>query len=184
MNYAEYMRKIQNTRSQIIGFQNGQDASLYTYKVQARAQSIELPSTATITNFSQIGGPIGNVFQTSQQTCSPTNAVCSSGYVGVVQARDTTRDAQQSVLGFKQFCAVSNDTPSSSPTSITIPCGIFLSTIYPSTVQTVCCSEDYGIKFTNPRELISTLGQQADLRKRFNLPPKLQGLRGPIVNNF
>ena len=183
MNYAVYMRKVQNTQSRTIGFQNGQDASLYTLKVQARAQSIVLPSSVT-TNFSQIGGPIGNVFETAQQTCSPTNAICSSGYVGVVQARDTTRDATTSVLGYSQFCAISNDVPSSSPTSITIPCGIFLSTIYPSTVKTTCCTDDYGIVFQGQNELISTLGQQAALRKRYNLPAKLQGLRGPVVNEF
>ena len=184
MNYAEYMRKVQNTKSQIIGFQNGQDASLVTLKAQARAQTVKTP-VAVATSFSKIGGTVGNIMQTSQQTSSPTSETCATGYRGVAQGTSTT-DATANVLGAKQRCAVCSDAPSSAPYSITIPCGIFIEPPKnaPGTVK--CCQKDSGqvVNTATKQELVNDLGRQATLRKAYNLPAKLQGLRGPVVNLF
>jgi hypothetical protein len=180
MNYAQYMRKIASNQRQLIGYQNGQDSSLQTHKVQARAQSVKTPSIVQ-TNFSKPGGTVGNILQTSQQTSSPTDQVCSSGYRSVTDGRDTT-DATASVMGAKVHCAVcSTDSPV--PYAVEIPCGIFIDPPSNAPGKTKCCLKDMGKLYTDPRELIEDQGRQSDLRKRYNLPSKLQGLRGPILTN-
>lgn len=184
MNYAEYMRKVNNTRSRTIGFQNGQDASLVTMKAQARAQTVKTP-VAVETSFSQIGGTVGNIMQTEQQNSSPTTATCATGYRGVSQGFATT-DATASVLGAKQGCAVCSDAPSSAPYSITIPCGIFIDPPKNAPGTLKCCQKDAGdvLSVATQAELVADVGRQATLRKAYNLPAKLQGLRGPVVNLF
>jgi hypothetical protein len=179
MNYAEYMRKLQSGRSQIIHSPSGQDASLVTLKQQARAQTIKTP-VAVETNFSQIGGAKGNILEATQQTCSPTSAVCSSGYKGVSQGFATT-DATGNVLGAAQHCAVCSDPPSSEPYAVEIPCGIFIAPPQNAPGKTVCCSKDMSVLFTNNQELVADQGRQQTLRQHFNLPSKLQGLRGGVV---
>jgi hypothetical protein len=184
MNYAEYMRKVQNTKSRTIGFQNGQDASLVTMKAQARAQTVKTPVAVT-TSFSKIGGTVGNIMQNSQQTSSPTSETCATGYRGVAQGYATT-DATGSVVGAAQYCAVSSDAPSSAPYSVTIPCGIFIDPPKNAPGTLKCCEDDGGVlvNSTTQAELIADVGRQATLRKAYNLPAKLQGLRGPVVNLF
>ncbi len=187
MNYAQYMRKIAAGQSKIIGFTNGQDASMATYKAQARANTVKTP-VAVETSFSQIGGTVGNILENSQQNSSPTSAVCSTGYRGVSNGLQTT-DATANVLGAAAHCAVCSDASSAEPYAIVIPCdvsGAFIPPVYnaPGSTNTdKWCATDPGIKFTNPRELIADQGRQSDLRQRFNLPNKLQGLRGPIVTS-
>ena len=175
------MRKIAAGQSKYIPFQNGQDASLNTYRVQARAQTVKTP-VAVETSFSQIGGTVANILQPSQQTASPTNEVCSTGYRGVSNGTQTT-DATANVIGAKVGCAVCSDTPSSNPQGVLIPCGIFINppSNAPGTSTAKCCVTDPGVKFTNTQELVSTEGKQSSLRQGYNLPSKLQGLRGPII---
>ena len=136
------MRKIQNTQSRVIGFQNGQDASLVTLKQQARAQSVPIPIPVA-TNFSKIGGSVGNIVAAPQQTDTPKgqktslevtankvgpptiNTVTLAGYRGVasgIASADTTGN----LIGAAQYCAVSSDARSSAPYSVVIPCGIFI----------------------------------------------------------
>ncbi len=195
MNYAMYMRKIAAGRTTTIGFQNGQDASLVTYKAQARANTVKTP-VAVATSFSQVGGSVGNILEGNQQNSSPTSAVCATGYQGVSQSQlTTTYDGTNAVIGAAQHCAVCSDAPSSEPYNIVIPCGIFIDPPntagiyvdppnYTSGSSTAkCCIKDPGILFTDNRELVADQGRQETLRKSFNLPSKLQGLRGPIVTN-
>lgn len=183
MNYAQYMRKVKSGQSQIIGFTNGQDASMVTYKAQAKAQTVKTP-VAVATSFSKVGGTVGNILQSDQQTSSPTSATCATGYSGVSQGFTTT-DATGSVLGAKQGCAVCSDAPSSAPYAITIPCGIFIDPVKNAPGNIECCSKDNGnvLNQVIQQQKIDTLGKQATLRTQYNLPSKLQGLRGPVVNS-
>jgi hypothetical protein len=194
MNYAEYLRRKQLERPQIIGFQNGQDASQVTLKAQALANTVKTP-VAVATSFSKIGGTVANIMEATQQTASPTGQSCASGYQGVSQGYQTT-DATANVIGYAQMCALSNSVNiSATPYAIEIPCcsNLPAANPYTSTVGvTICCQKDTGILYSNPAELISTCGQADALRQRFGqlntnvvgLPPQpngipknLQGLR-------
>jgi hypothetical protein len=169
MNYAELLRRQQKERSQIIGFQNGQDASQVTLKSQALANSVKTP-VAVETSFSKIGGTVANVTEATQQNSSPTAQTCASGYVGVSQGFQTT-DTAASLIGNAQFCALSNSfNISATPYQVEIPCAsnLPLANPYTSTVgATVCCQKDMGILFSNPAELIAVSGQAEALRQRF-----------------
>jgi len=181
MNYAQYMRKIAATRSKIIHSPTGDDASMVTLKAQARAQTVKTP-VAVQTSFSQIGGTVGNIMENNQQNSSPTSSVCSSGYQGVAQGFQTV-DATASVLGAAVNCAVCSDASSAAPYVVEVPCGIFLDppANAPGTSTAKCCVKDAGIIFKGNQELVTTQANQAELRSSFNLPRKLQGLRGPVV---
>jgi hypothetical protein len=200
MDYSTYMRKKRNTISRTIGFQNGQDASQVTFKNQAKAQSVHVPVPVE-TSFSKIGGTVGNIMEATQQTSSPTKQTCSSGYRGVSDGI-VNADKTANVMGAKQHCAVCSDAPSSAPYNIVIPCGIFIDPVsydpvIPGTTtnvpptfptpgnapgKTVCCSKDMSQLYRNNSELIADQGRQLALRRAYNLPSKLQSLRGPIVN--
>lgn len=175
------MRKIAANQPKYIPFQNGQDSSLQTLRVQARAQSVQTP-VAVETSFSRIGGTVANILRTSQQTASPTNAVCASGYRGVSNGTATV-NASASVIGAAQHCAVCSDTPSSNPVGITIPCGIFIDppSNAPGVSTARCCETDPGVVFMGNQELVALDGKQSDIRQGYNLPSKLQGLRGPVI---
>ena len=175
------MRKIAATRSKTIHSPSGDDASMVTLRAQARAQTVKTP-VAVQTSFSQIGGTVGNIMQTEQQNSSPTTAVCSSGYQGVAQGFQTV-DATASVLGEAVHCAVCSDASSAAPYTVEIPCGIFIDppANAPGTSTSKCCVKDPGIRFQGNQELVTTEGNEATLRKRFNLPRKLDGLRGPVA---
>ena len=179
MNYAEYMRKIQSTQPTIIHSPSGQEASLVTYKQQARSQTVKTP-IAVETNFSKIGGAKANILEATQQNSSPTSAVCASGYKGVSQGYATT-DATANVLGAAQGCAVCADPPSSEPYAVVIPCKPFIAPPQPTPGKTICCKKDMSILFTDNSELVADQGRQQTLRQKYNLPSKLQGLRGPVV---
>jgi hypothetical protein len=180
MNYAQYMRKISATRSKIIHSPSGDDASMVTHRAQARAQTVKTP-IAVQTSFSQIGGTVGNIMQIDQQNSSPTTAVCSLGYQGVAQGFQTV-DATASVLGAAVNCAVCSDPSSAEPYIVEVPCGIFIDppANAPGTSTAKCCVKDPGILFQGNQELVTTKGNEASLRQRFNLPRKLDGLRGPV----
>ena len=180
------MRKIAATRPKIIHSPNGEDASMVTLRAQAKAQTVKTP-IAIQTSFSQIGGSIGNILENSQQNSSPTSAVCASGYRGVSQGFQTI-DQTGSVIGAAVHCAVCKDASTAEPYTVTIPCGIFIDppSNSPSTNTSKCCVKDGSILFKGNNELVRTLGKEATLRNRFNLPQKLDGLRGPVswYNNF
>jgi hypothetical protein len=215
MNYGAYMRKIQSKQTTTIGFQNGQDASLITLKRQARANTVThiSPLTPVPTQFSKIGGTVANNMEATQQTASPTDQSCSSGYKGFASGLRTA-DMAANLIGAKQNCAVCSDAPSSAPYSIVLPCQPFLDpNSYdpnpqdrnPSSTNnnnwtnpptfptpgnapgaTVCCADDPSqLTRINPNldaQRVSVQGQQSALRTRFNLPPKLDSLRGAVYN--
>ena len=186
MNYSQYMRKVAANQTRIIGFQNGQDASMVTLKAQARAQQTRTANTdnsipySASTSFSQVGGTIGNIMENSQQNSSPTSAVCSSGYQGTSNGSQTI-DKTNSILQSSQHCAVCSDAPSSEPYAVVIPCGIFIDPPQNAPGVTKCCLKDPSQLFRDNSELVSDEARQGDFRKEFGLPNKLQGLRGPIV---
>ncbi len=174
------MRKIAASQSKITGYQNGQDSSLQTHKVQARAQSVKTPAIVE-TTFSKPGGSVANILQTSQQTSSPTDQVCASGYRSVSDGRQTT-DATASVLGAKVHCAVcSTDSPV--PYATVIPCGVFINPPSNAPGQVKCCTKDMSVLYTNNTEQIQNQARQANIRTQYNLPSKLQGLRGPVITS-
>ncbi len=181
MNYAQYMRKIAAQRTRIIHSPSGDDASMVTLRAQARAQTVKTP-VAVATSFSQIGGTVGNIMQTEQQNSSPTSATCASGYSGVSQGFQTV-DQTGSVIGAAVHCAVCSDASSAEPYTVTIPCGLFIDppANAPGTSTAKCCVKDPGILFQRNQELGTTQANEAALRKNFNLPRKLDGLRGPVV---
>ena len=197
MNCGVYMRKLQSGRSKTIGFQNGQDASQVTLKNQAKAQTVPI-AVPVSTSFSKIGGTVGNIMEATQQTCSPTDATCATGYRGVSYGLGNA-DKQLNLIGAKQHCAVASDAPSSQPYAITLPCKIFIdpisynpngTTVDPSQPtpgtkpEAVPCSSsrDMSIIYTDNSALIADQGRQLNLRKQYGLPSKLDSLRGPIVN--
>jgi hypothetical protein len=194
MNYAEYLRRQTKNQQKIIGFQNGQDASQVTYKAAARASG-KVETVGAVTSYSQIGGSIANVAQTTQSTNSPSGvAVCSSGYSGVANGL-ANADRTGSVLGAAVHCAVCSDVPSSAPYAVVVPCVAPISTWessstdpnFPSGMNapgvTKCCKKDYSQLFRDNAELTRQQGLQSDLRIKYGLPNKLQGLRGPVVLN-
>ena len=194
MNYAEYLRRQAKNREKIVGFQNGQDASQVTHKAAARA-SRKVNTVGIATSSSQIGGSIANVAQTTQSTNSPSGVtVCSSAYSGVANGL-ANADRTGSVLGAAVHCAVCSDAPSSSPYSVVVPCVAPISTWessstdpnFPSGVNapgvTKCCKKDYSPLFRDNAELTRQQGLQSDVRIKYGLPNKLQGLRGPVVLN-
>jgi hypothetical protein len=208
MNYGEYMRRKNRLLSKTIGFQNGQDASQVTLKAQARAATVET-SVAVKTSFSKLGGSIGNIGEKNQSTNVPTAEVCSGGAVGVAYG-ENNRDATGSVVAAAQHCAVCSDAPSSAPYNIVIKlpvtpvydsngnflyneqrdCGVYVD--YNPTLAAyntygivpggqTCCSKDTSQLYRNNSELIADQGRQEAQRRKYNLPNKLQGLRGPVI---
>jgi hypothetical protein len=208
MNSSVYLRKKLAQMPKTIGFQNGQDASQVTLKNQARAQQITDTSVAPLSipvSFSKNGGSVANILQTSQQTCTPTDQSCSSGYQTVVSGRSNVDTAATKILS-AQHCAICSDAPSSAPYSVTIPCGIFINPIaYNAPPQNIndgtatstidptiptpgtkpaalqCCGKDMSQLYRDNSELIADQGRQLSIRTAYNLPAKLQGLRGPVV---
>ena len=173
MNYAEYLRRQTKARPNIIGFQNGQDASQVTYKAGARVQQRTLGPVAT--SYSKPGGSIANILQTSVPTA------CARGYSGVSDG-SVNADKTALVMGTAIGCAVCSDAPSSQPYNTVVP-GVALIDPPKNAVGVVkCCKKDYSQLFRNNNELTAEQGKQLTLRTQFNLPNKLQGLRGPIVN--
>ena len=201
------MRKLLSGRTQTIGFKNGQDASQVTLKNQAKACSVPIP-VAVATSFSKIGGTVANHMEATQQTSSPTQQTCASGYRGV-SYEPRNADKAGNLIGSKQFCAVQGDAPSSAPYNIVLPCKPFVNpiaynvgtsataepsitlpdgTIVPTTSPgsapgvLKCCAKDTSQLYRDNSELIADQGRQLDIRKSYNLPAKLQGLRGPVVS--
>ena len=170
MNYGEYMRRKERSLSKVIGFQNGQDASQVTLKNQALNTTIT--TTSFISSSTGISGGGFTGVPLSVQTSDPNS--CKRVTNGLKNA-----DARQNLIGYAQMATVSlNQTP-----NVTVlPCIPQLSTIT-NAPSTQPCLISPGIIFSNPSELIADQGRQADLRTRFNLPSKLQSLRGPISNN-
>jgi len=202
MNYGEYMRRQTKLQSRLIGFQNGQDASQVTLKAQALSASVER-AVPVETSFSKPGGSIANILEKNQSTAYETNCNSSpsGGARGVANAIQNVDTASPLIAA--QHCAVCSDAKSSEPYSILIKlpltevfdangnslglqqlaCGTYTDYVYnkPSTVK--CCSNDPSQLYRNNSELIANQGRQETLRKQYNLPSKLQGLRGPIVTN-
>ena len=180
------MRKVAANQQRIIPFQNGQDASMVTLKAQAKAISRIVPEPVP-TQFSQIGGTIGNIMEQSQQNSSPTSQVCSSGYQGTAGGLFQTggfpvADRSGGILLKAQGCAVCADVPSSNPRAIVIPCCEFIDPVYNAPGQQSCCLKP-GIKYTDKESYWQEKAREADLRNEFNLPHKLQGLRGAVVRH-
>jgi len=169
MNYGEYMRNKQKSLSQLIGRQAAQDASQVTLKNQA------LATTFTTTSFiSSYTGFTGNGFvgvPLTTQTSDPNSCVRVSN--GLHNA-----DVRQNIIGYAQQATVCQNVERR---TTVLPCIPILSTVKnaPSTLK---CPKDTGQIFRNPTELIADQGRQAALRTKYNLPSKLQGLRGPVYN--
>jgi hypothetical protein len=170
MNYGEYMRKKERSLTKVIGLQRGQDASQVTLKNQI------LNTTYTTTSFiSTYTGYTGNGFVGVPLTIGTSDAnSCKRVSNGLKNA-----DARQNLIGYAQMATVSqNQTP-----NVTIlPCMNELSTIKNAPSSQPCLLSP-GIIFSDPTELIADQGRQASLRTQYKLPNKLQGLRGPVVNN-
>ena len=172
MNYAEYLRKQSKSQSKIIGFKNGQDASAVTYKAQAIASSPTNFSTIATTH-SKIGGSVANIAVPSVMV-DGTYAGFSSGL--------NNADRSAALIGAAINCVACKDTPSSEPYNVVVPCTTFLEPIKNAPGVTQCCKKDYSQLFRDNNEITKQHGLQLGLRNQFNLPNKLQGLRGPVVN--
>ena len=173
MNYAEYLRRQSKAQSKIIGFKTGQDASAVTYKAQAIASS-STNFTPVETTHSKIGGSIANIVQST----SP-NSDCT--YRGVSDGLPNS-DRTAGVIMSKVGCAVCSDAPASAPYNIVLPCVTLLDPVKNAPGVTKCCVKDYSQLFRDNSEITRQQGLQLGLRNQFNLPNKLQGLRGPVVN--
>ena len=170
MNYGEYMRKKEQSLSKVIGYQRGQDASQITLKNQA------LATTFTLTSYiSSYTGYTGNGFTgvpLTTRTSDPNSCVRVSN--GLKNA-----DTRQNLIGFSQMASLCQNMS----TNVTVlPCVTVLSTIK-NAPSTQPCLVSPGIIFSNPSELIADEARQGSLRTRFNLPNKLQGLRGPVMHS-
>ena len=164
------MRRKEQSLSKVVGLQNAQDASQVTLKNQA------LATTFTTTSFlSSYTGITGNGFvgvPLSVQTTDPNS--CGRVSNGLKNA-----DAQQNRIGYAQMATLSQN---QAPNVTVIPCKTQLSTITNAPSSQPCLVSP-GIIFSNPSELIADQGRQADLRTKYNLPSKLQSLRGPVANH-
>jgi hypothetical protein len=163
MNYGEYMRKKEQSLAKHIGYQTAQDASQITLKNQALATSITLTSFLS-TNVGFTGVPL---------TTETSDISCKRVSNGLKNA-----DTRQNLIGYAQMATLSQNI---SPRTTDIPCKLVLSTI--TNAPSTQCLLSPGIIYTDPSELIADQGRQADLRNRYNLPNKLQGLRGPVMNH-
>lgn len=188
MNYAEYLRKQAKSQTKIIGFNNGQDASQVTLKAQAIASSSTnfIPMATTT---SQIGGSKANIVQTNVPS-----AATHGRYVGVADGLPNA-DRTAGILAAAIKCAACSDAPSSAPYNIVVPPTVkdfglpYITPTDPLEVAknapgvTKCCTKDYSQLFRNNNEITKQQGLQSKLRVQYNLPNKLQGLRGPIIIN-
>jgi hypothetical protein len=182
MNSSDYLRRKTKALSTTIGFQNSQDSSLQTMKTQARATKTTRV-VAVAANHSKIDSSLSAYGVTNTPTKGTNvagyNTVAGNGQSGGFLIADTTANR---IIG-AQSCAVCSDAPSSAPYSITLPCVTPLPDIKNAPGKTVCCSNDMSQLFRNNSELIADQGRQASLRTAYNLPNKLQGLRGPVMNH-
>lgn len=183
MNYAEYLRKKERSASKIIGFQTGQDASQIIYKNQALASAPQPPVTSSTsfnggvaTNFSKPGASVANV---NQIQTYPTNGL---GVLGVANGLSNI-DTASLLIHRSQYAAFSTIATAANPYITVIPCSPILSTISNAPGGMRCCMKDTSQLYRDNSELVADQGRQASLRTHFNLPPKLQGLRGPVYNS-
>ena len=189
MNYGEYIRRLNRKLPLVTHSPNGQDASQVTLKNQALAVTVPKP-IAVATTFSKPGGSIANIntiqsaYSIDYNGISPGETIKnlhSAGYVGVANGI-TNANTSGNIIGSAQNCAVRSDALSSQPYSTVIPERTNVSTlnelIVPGNLK--CCMNDYGIKYTDNAELIADKGRQSAIRSSYNLPNKLQGIRGPV----
>jgi hypothetical protein len=184
MNYAQYMRKVQAGQSRIVGYQNGQDASMVTMKAQARSATVKTP-VSVATNFSKVGGSVGNTMEPHQQTASASlgeSARGANGVVGVSGVGPTTvaNNGAASVIAAAQNATVYSET--TAPYQIVIPCGVWIAPPQNAPGVTKCCQKDMSQLYRNNSELVVNQGKQLTLRTAYGLPNKLQGLRGAVMN--
>uniref|UniRef100_A0A6C0L927 Uncharacterized protein n=1 Tax=viral metagenome TaxID=1070528 RepID=A0A6C0L927_9ZZZZ len=164
MNYGEYMRKKERAAAKIVGYQMGQDASQVTLRNQGLATTRTL-KTITGNDPSFNGVPF---------TVSTSDAnSCTRVISGLKNA-----DATQNIIGLAQRSAHKF---SMTPHVTVIPCSDMLSTIT-NAPSTQSCVADPGQIFRNPTELIANQARQASIRSQYNLPSKLDSLRGPVAN--
>ena len=182
MNYAQYMRKVQAGQSRVVGYQNGQDASMVTMKAQARAATVQTP-VSVATNFSKVGGGVGNTMELHQNTAADCLQIIR-GTVGVSGVGPTTvaNNGAASVIATAQNTTVYSETSSSAPYQVVIPCGVWIAPPQNAPGVVRCCQKDMSQLYRNNSELTVTQGKQLALRTAYNLPNKLQGLRGAVMN--
>lgn len=182
MNSSDYLRRKTKAQATTIGFQNSQTSSLQTMKVQARATKTT-HVVAVAANHSQIDSSLSAYGVTNTPTQGANVAgyktVVGNGQSGGFLIADTTANR---IIG-AQSCAVCSDAPSSAPYKITLPCVEALPDIKNAPGKMVCCTDDMSQLFRNNNELVAEQGRQAAFRATYNLPNKLQGLRGPVVNH-
>lgn len=166
MNYGEYMRRKDRERGRVIGYQMAQDASQVTFKNKALATTVTL-SSLLASNASFTGVPF---------TVQTSDANACVRVAGGTRNVDTT----QNILGYAQMAAVSQNI---APAVTVLPCTTLISNVA-NAPSTKTCGVSPGIIFTNPTELIADQGRQAAYRTKYNLPSKLEGLRGPVANAY
>jgi len=209
MNYAEYMRKQERNRQKIITTKFGRDASDITLKNKAIATSVTHQSYFNQINsnislpqpfVTKITASKADPFQNTNTDGSLRGFLNSSnaGIVAFAGGKNNV-DTTNSLIQSAQFAAYSNvygPTGIIPVTTTVIPCR--LSTIVTSQASTIGIIPGQpkilrtsgpgfpspGIIFTNPKELIADQGRQASIRTSYNLPSKLNSLRGPIVNSM
>jgi hypothetical protein len=181
MNYAQYMRKVQAGQSRVIGYQNGQDASMVTMKAQARAATVKTP-VSVATNFSKVGGAVGNTMEPLQTTKTSLGGT-HGGIVGVSGVGPTTvaNNGAASVIAAAQNTTVYSEASSSAPYQIVVPCGVWIAPPQNAPGVARCCQKDPSQLYRNNSELVANQGKQLALRTAYNLPNKLQGLRGVVA---
>jgi hypothetical protein len=212
MNYGEYMRKQAKNSEKIIINKSGLDASDVILRNQALATTIT-PQTYFSSIDASSGKTAAPIpFVTSVTTSGPnlkqnTDSQLPSiargttslvGYIGAASGANTV-DRTNSLIQSAQFAAMSNINGSVGFTrpiiSTIIPCS--LSTIVTAQISTLGITPGEaqilrssgpgfpspGIIFSDPSELIRNQASNASIRTRYNLPSKLSGLRGPIVNS-
>lgn len=179
MNYAQYMRKVQAGQSRVIGYQNGQDASMVTMKAQARAATVKTP-VSVATNFSKVGGGVGNTMEPLQQKAAGSASIVG-GTVGVSGRGPTTvaNNGTASVIAAAQNATVYSE--GSAPYQTVIPCRLWIAPPQDAPGVTKCTTDPSQV-FRNNSELVANQGKQLALRTAYGLPNKLEGLRGALVN--
>ena len=185
MNSSDYLRRKLRGMTTTIASQSGQDSSLQTFKVQARATT-SLQASVVALNHSKPAGSVANIMEHTGVTNVPTDntpkayvSFSGNGQTGGYLIADM---ATNHVMG-KAHCAVCSDAPSSMPYNIVLPCPGNLSTITNAPGVIKCCTDDMSQLFRDNKELVAEQGRQGAFRTKYNLPNKLHGLRGPVVNS-
>jgi hypothetical protein len=161
--------------------------------------NIQIPyvNAANFSNPDANQNTLNQLSLTGQLTTPLGKSSSNSGALTVISGENNA-DKTASLIYKAQNAAMSNtygrNNGGYSVISTVIPCqtvptynGIYVAALSTFNINTApknaCASLSPGIQFTNPAENIANQGSNALIRRGYNLPNKLDSIRGPIINS-